>query len=209
MMILAAMLALALVLAAPLALAFRPPIFPQNRREAALATHRAQLAELTREHEQGRIGAAEYKAARLEVERRLLAADALAAPPLTGNAKPLLIAVMLLLPLAAFALYLPGGTPAIPSEPHAQWVARQAAAQAKLAQMVILLRAHLAGVDPDSADASQGQAYLAEALSEQAGRITPEALALFRQSLAHAPPGASWRALDEQRITEAESAASQ
>ena len=64
-------------------------------------------------------------------------------------------------------------------------------------------------VDPNSADASQGQAYLAEALSEQAGAITPEALALFQQSLANAPEDASWRPLDEQRIGQAQAAASQ
>lgn len=209
MMIFAAMLVVALALLAPVALAFRPPKFLQSRREAALATHRAQLAELARDHEQGRIGEAEYKAAKLEVERRLLAADSFAAPQLTGNAKPLLITVLLLLPIAAFALYLPGSTPGVPSEPHTHWVEQQAAAQARLAKVIEILRAHLAQVDPNSPDASQGQAYLAEALSEQAGGITPEALALFQQSLAHAPANASWLALDEQRIAQAKAAASQ
>jgi len=208
-MIFAAMLALALVLTAPLALAFRPPKFLQNRREAALATHRAQLAELQRDHDESRIGEAEYKAARLEVEHRLLAADGLTAPHLTGNAKPLLIATVIALPVMAFALYLPGSTPTVPSEPHTQWVARQAAENARLDQFISMLRARLAQVDPNSADASQGQAYLAEALSEEAGAITPEALALFQQSLAHAPEDASWRPLDEQRIGQARAAASQ
>jgi cytochrome c-type biogenesis protein CcmH len=208
-MIFAAMLALALALTAPLALAFRPPKFLRNRREAALATHRAQLAELTRDHDEGRIGEAEYRAAKLEVERRLLAADGLAAPQLTGNAKPLLIAVIIALPIMAFALYLPGSTPTVPSEPHEQWVAHQAVEKARLDQVIAALRTHLAQVDPNSLDASQGQAYLAEALSEEAGAITPEALALFQQSLAHAPTDASWRPLDEQRIAQAKAAASQ
>ncbi len=208
-MMFAVMLALALALTAPLALAFRPPTFSQNRREAALATHRAQLAELQRDHDEGRIGDAEYKAARLEVEHRLLAADGFAAPQLTGNAKPLLIATIIALPIIAFALYLPGSTPTVPSEPHTQWVARQAAERVRLDLFISMLRAHLVQGDPHSADASQGQAYLAEALSEEAGAITPEALALFQQSLAHAPADASWRALDEQRIAQARAAASQ
>jgi len=208
-MIFAAMLALALALTAPLALAFRPPRFLRSRREAALATHRAQLAELRREHEEGRIPETEYQGARLEVERRLLAADGFAAPELTGNAKPLLIATLIALPVMAFALYLPGSTPTVPSEPHTQWAARQAAETAKLDQFIGILRAHLAQVAPNSPDASQGQAYLAEALAEEAGAVTPEALALFQQSLAHAPAGASWRALDEQRIAQAQAASSQ
>ena len=68
---------------------------------------------------------------------------------------------------------------------------------------------HLAGADANSVDASQGQAYLAEALAEEAGAITPEALSLFQESLAHAPQNASWRALDLQRIAQAQTAAGQ
>jgi cytochrome c-type biogenesis protein CcmH len=206
-MILLLMLAVALLLTAPLALALRKPRALQNRREAALALHRAQLTELSRDLEEGRIGAPEYQAAKLEVERRLLTADATATPALNGDARLLLITTIIALPIAAFALYLPASTPGVPSEPHAQWVAQQAAQNAKMANVITILRAHLATVDPNSVDASQGQAYLAEALAEQAGGITPEALALFKQSLAHAPPGASWRTLDTQRIAEAEAAA--
>lgn len=203
-MIYALMLALVLVLTAPLAIAFRKPRRLRNRREAALALHRAQLGELVRDLDDGRIGALEYQAAKLEVERRLLAADAFATPALNGDARVLLIATAIALPIAAFALYLPGSTPDVPSEPHAQWVARQAAENARLDQFIAMLRAHLANVDPNSPDASQGQAYLAEALAEEAGAITPEALKLFQQSLATAPPDASWRALDVQRIAQAQ-----
>jgi cytochrome c-type biogenesis protein CcmH len=201
-MILLYMLVVALVFTAPLGWALRKPRLLQNRREAALALHRAQLDELGRDLEEGRIGAVEFKAARLEVERRVLAADATATPALNGDARLLLITTMIALPIAAFALYLPGSTPSVPSEPHAQWVTQQAADQARIARFIGILRAHLASVDPNSVDASQGQAYLAEALAEQAGSVTPEALGLFQQSLAHAPAGASWRALDEQRIAQ-------
>ena len=99
----------------------------------------------------------------------------------------------MLLPFAAFVLYLPGATPNVPSQPYAE-------VQSKLTDLITKLRAHLAAEDPTSVDASQGQAYLAEALSEQAGTVTPEAQALFTQSLANAPANADWRALDEQRL---------
>lgn len=197
------MLVLVLALTAPLLLALRKPRAVQGRREAALALHRAQLAELAAELAEGRIGGTEYKAARLEVERRMLAADAQAGPALNGDARLLIVATLIALPIAAFALYLPGSMPNVPSEPHAQWMARNARAD----RLIALLRAHLAVADPDSVDASQGQAYLAEMLTEQAGAITPEALALFRQSLAHAPAKASWRALDEQRLAQAQAMA--
>jgi cytochrome c-type biogenesis protein CcmH len=201
------MLAVALLLTAPLALALRKPKTVQNRREAALTLHRAQLVELTRDVEDGRIGTPEYAAAKLEVERRLLAADASATPALNGDARLLLVVTMIALPIAAFALYLPGSTPGAPSAPHAQWVAQQAARNAQLGQFINMLSAHLATIDPNSVNASQGQAYLAEALAEQAGTVTPQALALFQQSLAHAPADASWRGLDIQRIADAQAAA--
>jgi len=193
---------LALILMTPLLLIGRGGAM-RNRRETALALHRAQLEELERDLADARIAPAEYKAARLEVERRLLLADGFTERALDGNARFLLLATVLAVPCMAFALYLPGSTPFVPSEPHAKWVAQQEAINIRLVGLITSLRLHLASVDPNSVDASQGEAYLAEALSEQAGGITPEALSYFRQSLANAPPDASWRQLDERRIAEA------
>ena len=205
-MILLLMLALVLLFTAPLLLAFRRPASIRNRREAALELHRAQIVELSRDAAEGRIGGPEYQAARLEVERRLLAADTVAQPAMDGDARLLLVATIIALPIAAFSLYLPGSTPSVPSEPHAQWAAREAVQNARLDNIIAILRAHLA-TDQNLVDASQGQAYLAEALSEEAGAITPEALTLFKNSLANAPENASWRALDEQRIAQAQATA--
>lgn len=202
------MLGLTSLLMAPLLLVFGRKD-ARNRREAAMALHRAQLEELARDLADGRIAPAEHQAARLEVERRLLAADSLREQPWNGNARFLLWATMLAVPVMAFALYLPGSTPSIPSEPHTQWLAQQQALSTQRALLIAKIRIRLANEDPNSADASQGQAYLAEFLAEQAGAITPEALALFQQSLAHAPPDASWRLLDEQRITQAAGNATQ
>jgi cytochrome c-type biogenesis protein CcmH len=195
------MLGLSLLLMTPLIFLVRRSRL-RDRRAAALDLHKAQLAELARDRADGRIGEAEYNAAKIEVERRVLTADGFTEPAMTGNARLLLIGTVIAIPIMAFALYLPGSTPGVPSEPHAQWVIQQNNANAKLIGFIAGLRMHLASVAPNSVDASQGEAYLAEALSEQAGQITPEALSYFKQSLANAPATASWRALDEQRIAQ-------
>jgi cytochrome c-type biogenesis protein CcmH len=194
---------LAIILTLPLLLAFRGPSTARGRREAALAIHRAQLAELHRDLAEARIAASEFAGAKLEIERRLLAADALSDTPLDGRAKWLLAATALAIPVMAFLLYLPGNTHQVPSEPHAQWAAQQAKAASQIDTFITELRAHLATVNPNSADASEGQALLAEALAEQAGGLTPESIALFKQSLANAPQNAAWRKLDEQRLIQA------
>jgi len=196
------MAGLALILMLPLGLVFRRRA-TRNRRETALDLHRAQLRELERDLADARIAPAEYQAARLEVERRLLAADMFQDPAWNGNGSLMLIATVIAVPIMAFALYLPGSTPFVPSEPHAQWAAKQQEQNLQVDGLIAAIRTRLAVEDPNSTDASQGEAYLAELLSEQAGGVTPEALSYFKQSLANAPPNASWRPLDEQRIAQA------
>jgi len=189
-MILILQLFLAIILVAPVALALRAPRALPTSRDAALALHRAQLDELATDTT---LPPDQRAAATLEVQRRLLTADALPAPAFTGNAFGLLIALLVLLPIMGFVLYLPGSTPFVPSYTHGQQ-------ETQLTDLIAKLRAHLVQAEPGSADASQGEAYLAEALSEQAGAVTPEARALFTDSLANAPADASWRALDTGRL---------
>jgi cytochrome c-type biogenesis protein CcmH len=202
-MIYAVMLALSLVLMLPLLAALFGRGGTRGRRETAILLHRAQLEELARDLAENRIAAGEYAGAKLEVERRLLAADAITEPAATGNATLLLLATAVIVPAMAFALYLPGSTPHVPSEPHAKWLALQQKSHAQESFLITQLRAHLATIDPNSVDASEGQAYLAEAIAEQAGTLTPEAIALFKQSIANAPPNAPWRQLDEERLVQA------
>ncbi len=202
------MLSLALALMLPLFFSFRKNSITRDRREIALTLHRAQLAELAKDLADTRINASEYAGAKLEVERRLLTADAILESKQDGNARFLLIATALLIPVMAFLLYLPGSTPNRPSEPHGRWVAKQRAQHAQAQILIAALRAKLSTLDPASPEASQGQAYLAEALAEDAGQLTPESIALFKQSIANAPPSAPWRLLDQQRLAE-ESAALQ
>lgn len=203
-MILIFMFLVALALTLPLLLAFRRPRALPERRDAALALHNAQLVELERDRQDGRIGDTEFAGAKLEIERRILSADALPARATGGSARFLLIVLVIVVPIGGFALYLPDSTPGVPSAPHEEWMAQQAQTNAKLDQLISLLRQHLTTVQPNSADASQGQAYLAEALTERAGVVTAEALSLFQQSLANAPENASWKALDQQRIAQAQ-----
>jgi len=67
-----------LVLLLPLLRAWRAPA---ERRQYDRAVYRAQLDELARDVARGVIGGAEAQAARIEIERRLLAADALPGAP--------------------------------------------------------------------------------------------------------------------------------
>ncbi|MBV8574741.1 MAG: c-type cytochrome biogenesis protein CcmI [Acetobacteraceae bacterium] len=55
-----------------------------------------------------------------------------------------------------------------------------------------------AGFDPTLA------VETAEAITENAGRVTDEAATLFRRALAEAPPDARWRPMAEKRLSQAE-----
>ncbi len=216
---------------APLAILLRHRRFSaRGRREAALAFHRAQLAELTREREEGRIGAEEYATAEIELQRRLLAAAAEPDAKATGALRRPLLITLVLLPIAALALYWPGGTPFLPAAPLAPRLAEASKEEALITE----LRTRLATMDPASPRTRQGfillgdaenargnpaaaaeawqralaagfdpalAAETAEAMSEAAGRVTPEAAALFRQALAAAPADAPWREPVRQRLS--------
>ena len=89
---------------------------PGRRSEYELEVCRAQLRELDREAERGILTAAEVEAARIEIQRRMLAADqargetaAAAEPGPLDRALPAVLAG--LLPLAAFGIYALLGAP--------------------------------------------------------------------------------------------------
>ncbi len=163
-MIWLAALLLACAALAPLALTLRPALGARGRREAALALHRAQLAELDRDLADGRIAAAEHAGAVLEVERRLLGAAAAIepgprTPPGATPRGPVWVALVLV-PVAAALLYLTGGSPGLPAAPLK---ARIAAAEQRVrdeAGMVERLRMVLSGLDPRSEKAREGYILL-------------------------------------------------
>jgi cytochrome c-type biogenesis protein CcmH len=105
-------------------------VMPLMRRPAAVAeraafdraVYRDQLKELERDVARGLIATEEAHAARLEIERRLLAADAgvdAAAPRDEGLSPRLALALALLLPMTALVLYLALGAPDVPDQPYA------------------------------------------------------------------------------------------
>ena len=112
--------ALCLVLLLPLAFALRGPAEARDRAEADRALFHAQLAELAREREAGRLPEAAYNDAVLEVQRRLLAAP----PPAEARAGARLPLLLTLIGVPGFALgfYLLHGAPDLPS---ASFAARQ------------------------------------------------------------------------------------
>ncbi len=145
---------------APLALTLRPALTARGRREAALALHRAQLAELDRDLAEGRIASAEHHGAVLEVERRLLNAAATGEPVSTAAPRAPVWTALALVPLAAALLYLTGGSPGLPAAPLK---ARIAAAEQRVrdeAQMIEKLRAVLSTLDPRSEKAREGYVLL-------------------------------------------------
>jgi cytochrome c-type biogenesis protein CcmH len=111
-------------------------LWPMFRRQAAgersrfeIDVYRDQIAEIERDRERGLIAPAEAKAARLEVERRLLRAAGSAeaggsAPAETGRRAPVLVAA-LAVPLLAAGLYSVLGTPGMPDQPIASRQDRQ------------------------------------------------------------------------------------
>jgi cytochrome c-type biogenesis protein CcmH len=165
-MIWLALLLLACVTMAPLAFVLRRGGAARGRRDADLALHRAQLVELDRDLAESRIGAAEHKEARLEVQRRLLAADAAPDVAPAGSAPAATaghggtVAILVLIPLAALVLYLVGGSPNMPAAPLAERIARADAQQKQEAALVGELRSKLAALDPHSPQAHQGYILL-------------------------------------------------
>jgi cytochrome c-type biogenesis protein CcmH len=115
-----------LVLALALWPLLRRPGAVAARREYDLSVYRAQLRELERDQERGLLGPDEARAARLEVERRMLATDAVdhagAAPSGPGGRRRLATALVLLLALPALslAIYERLGRPELPGLPFAE-----------------------------------------------------------------------------------------
>ena len=95
---------------------------PAERRQFDRAVYRAQLDELERDIARGVIGDADAQAARVEIERRLLAADATTATTASrlGSSRALAIASALIICGGAGMLYLWLGAPGVPDVPFAE-----------------------------------------------------------------------------------------
>jgi cytochrome c-type biogenesis protein CcmH len=113
-----------------------------------LAVYRDQLDEIDRDRKAGMIGGAEAEAARVEVARRLIAADDAekAASSVRGGAvarrRWAALAALIALPAGAVALYATFGSPDLPGQPLAARV-EQPKDGASFAQLLAQVEAHL------------------------------------------------------------------
>ncbi len=222
----------ALAVLAPVLLGLRGRVESRGARDLAVDLHRTQLRELDRDLAEGRILPAEHETAKLEVQRRLLAAAAAEeAAPRMGARWPV-IATVVIVPLAAAGLYaVSGSKPMMPSSSGGGEQSRAA----EEATLIDGLRAQLSLMDPNTDKARQGFALLgsveeqrgndaaaaqafrmalqgkfdptiaaraAEATVRAEGGVSESSAALFRRALAAAPPDAPWRAYVEQRLQE-------
>jgi cytochrome c-type biogenesis protein CcmH len=146
-----------------------------------LRLYRDQLAELERDRERGVLGEREAKAARLEIERRLLAvggpADVAAETEARPSPRVLPALVLLLVPALALGLYVTLGEPDLPDHPHPPPPAKSKDAP-DLESIRSQLQARLAK-EPESLE---GWIYLAE--TEAALGRFPDAKAALRKALA-------------------------
>ncbi|MCQ4160945.1 c-type cytochrome biogenesis protein CcmI [Roseomonas sp. GC11] len=156
-------LALAVLALAPLGWSLLRPPRLTGRREADLALYRAQLAELEREREAGRLEPEAHRAAVLEVQRRLLAMPEGATAALPGRppgrGAAVLGALLFLLPAFGVGLYLWHGEPDIPAAPYAE----RAAAAARDEALLTRLRERLSQGPQDSEVTRQGWVLLGNA----------------------------------------------
>jgi cytochrome c-type biogenesis protein CcmH len=119
-------------------------------REAFNATvYRDQLEEIEADYARGLIGDADAEAARAEVGRRLLAADAASNKENAGArarlARIAIVSVALMLPLLVLGLYLVYGSPQLPDQPLAARLtdpASETSIGALVARVEARLRAH-------------------------------------------------------------------
>jgi cytochrome c-type biogenesis protein CcmH len=142
-------IAMGALTAVVLGLLLRPLLRPLRAEAAAppaaLAIYRDQLAEAEREMRAGDVSADEAETARRVIARRLLAA---AAPPSQATSAPprraIALALLLLLPASALALYLWLGQPELPAQPlsgRGEEIARATALKAEITAAAAAVKA--------------------------------------------------------------------
>ena len=173
-----------------------------------LAVYRHQLAELDRDTERGTLKPEEAAAARLEIERRILAAGvpaseiAVAGPISAGHGKMARLAIIvaaILGPLAAIGLYLDLGAPSLPGYPFAERNVESESAKAMSEAQLTKLVAKLAQKMEEKPDDPKGWLLLAHSLMTLARY--DEAAAAFGRAAALDPKNASVPASQGEALT--------
>jgi cytochrome c-type biogenesis protein CcmH len=154
---------------------------PPDPAAVDLAIYKDQLRELEREVERGLVPEAEARAARLEIERRILRLP-VAEPVVAGSALStrVLAATALLVPVLAAGLYAWLGSPGVPSQPFAERP-RQEVTPVQLAELERTLLARTLQ-DPKDVAAWTTLGRVRAALGE-----TDTAISAFRTALELAP----------------------
>ena len=136
-----------------------------DRGAHGLRVYRDQLEELERDHAQGRIGSADLAAARVEIQRRMLAADAESraaagrAPAPVSPSRRMLAVVLLVffVPAAALAAYMTLGSPNLPNQPFADRADERLAAQRARANASAPANGSGPAADPDGQHEGMGE----------------------------------------------------
>ena len=178
--------ALAALAGAALALPLRRARGAAGRRaDYDLAVFRRQLADLEADRARGHIAADEARAARLEIERRILAADAAgqrenpAGPEPDRGRAGALAAAAIGVPLLSLAIYALTGAPGTPDRPLAERTAPAAPMPADVAEAIAGLAERLRE-NPDNLEGwlLLGRSYAATARYREAAEALASAAAL-------------------------------
>ena len=158
----------------------------RSRREAALALHRAQLDELDRDLADGRLLESEHAAARLEVQRRLIAEAELSEAGAGRSGSTAVILTAVLVPVVALFLYVEDGMPnyrtvAAAAQDEAGKMADKAN-EMRDAELVLRLQTVLATMDPADEKTRKGYIMLGNA-ELKIGQL-PEAAEAWKKALA-------------------------
>ncbi|MBM9401804.1 c-type cytochrome biogenesis protein CcmI [Gluconacetobacter azotocaptans] len=161
---------------------FRHTARLRDERETALVLHRARLAELDRDMQDGLIAPTEHAGAALEIQRRLLATDAAEAHGAgRGIPGPVVAGALLLVPLSALGLYLACGHPSLPAQPLAPRLAEIRKQDHRSDALLAQLRAGLARMPAD--DPNRVRGYLLLGQAEAARAHYADAAAAWRQAI--------------------------
>ncbi|MFL2770891.1 MAG: c-type cytochrome biogenesis protein CcmI [Rhodospirillaceae bacterium] len=154
-----------------------------DQTEADQAVYKAQLVEVERDLAEGVLTNAEAKTARIEIQRRLLAADRRGQSAANANTPALRMsavsAVGVVVPFATLAIYLSIGSPSLPSLPVKERRA-EALDHPDQADVNVLIE-NLADRLRENPDSTEGWVLLARSY-RQANRIS-EAVTAYRRAL--------------------------